>query len=201
MSEIVPTKMRGGLVDIHAIGFVSGYTLQGWIGVGFYFWNNKNAWRVPLAFQCVCPLILLCGMYWIPESPRFLIMRGRVDEAKVILTRLHQRHKEDNSVFVAAELYQIQKQAEVDSKMNSSWLEMFRRPSYRKRCLYTLALTYIVQASGVLTINSKSSFHNRPFCNVILTYHAQTTALPFIETFITVQSSSLSTLQHGTRWL
>ena len=156
MAEVVPNKMRGGLVDIHAIGFVLAYAAQGWIGVGFFFWNDVDAWRVPLAFQCVGPTILLSGLYWIPESPRYLIMKGRVDEAKAVLTRLRQRRGEPESALVATELYQIRKQVEVDRKMNASWIEMFRRRSYRKRCYYTLGITFIVQASGVLTINSKS---------------------------------------------
>lgn len=40
--EVVPVKMRAGLVDIHAVLLVFGYTVQGWIGFGFYFWKNGS---------------------------------------------------------------------------------------------------------------------------------------------------------------
>jgi hypothetical protein len=40
MNEVVPVKMRAGLVDIHAVFLILGYTVQGWVGFGFFFWNN-----------------------------------------------------------------------------------------------------------------------------------------------------------------
>jgi MFS family permease len=36
MNEIVPVHLRGALVDIHAVMLVLGYTIQGWVGFGFY---------------------------------------------------------------------------------------------------------------------------------------------------------------------
>jgi hypothetical protein len=141
---------------MHAIGYILGYVLQGWIGLGFYFWTEPVTWRVPLALQCVGPTVLLCGLYWMPESPRFLMMKSRADEAEAILTRLHQKPKEDRSLFVTAEILQISKQIELDRRMNASWAEMFRRPSHRKRCILTAALTWSVSTTGVLVINSRS---------------------------------------------
>jgi hypothetical protein len=40
MNEVVPVKMRAGLVDIHAVCLVFGYTVSGWVGFGFFFWND-----------------------------------------------------------------------------------------------------------------------------------------------------------------
>ena len=37
MNEVVPQHLRGGLVDIHAVMLIFGYTVQGWVGFGFYF--------------------------------------------------------------------------------------------------------------------------------------------------------------------
>lgn len=70
MNEVVPVKMRAGLVDIHAVFLILGYMIQGWVGFGFYFWKGggQNTWRPPLAIQCAWPLLLLCGLYWV-RSP------------------------------------------------------------------------------------------------------------------------------------
>ena len=70
MSETVPAHLRGALVNIHAISLVFGYTVQSWIGFGFFHWKDGGnyTWRVPIMFQCVWPLLLLCGLYWVPES-------------------------------------------------------------------------------------------------------------------------------------
>ena len=40
MNEIAPVHMRGALVDVHAVMLVLGYTIQGWVGFGFYFWQS-----------------------------------------------------------------------------------------------------------------------------------------------------------------
>jgi hypothetical protein len=147
-----------GLVDLHAVFLIIGYTVQGWVGFGFYFWKSggNNTWRVPLALQCAWPLLLLGGLYWVPESPRWLIMNDRLDEAKVILQRLHSTSKDStDDEYALAEFYQIQKQVLIDRTLGSSWVHMFKKPSYRKRALLAIGTTGIIQCSGVLVINSE----------------------------------------------
>lgn len=70
MSEVVPPHLRGALVNVHAISLVLGYCIQAWIGFGFFHWGGGGnlTWRIPIVFQCVWPLMLLCGLYWVPES-------------------------------------------------------------------------------------------------------------------------------------
>jgi hypothetical protein len=45
MNEVVPVKMRAGLVDIHAVFLLLGYTVQGWVGFGFFFWKNGKLFK------------------------------------------------------------------------------------------------------------------------------------------------------------
>jgi len=159
MNEVVPVNLRGTLVDIHAIFILTGYSIQGWVGFGFYFWKDggSKTWRPPLALQCLWPLILLGGLYWIPESPRWLIMNGRVEEARQILDRLHSDPSDPDNEFARAEFFQIQKQVAVDLTLDRSWLSFFRKPSYRKRALLAIGTTGFIQCSGVLVINSERS--------------------------------------------
>jgi MFS family permease len=71
MNEVVPSHLRGALVDIHAVLLVIGYMMASWIGLGFFYVTSPSAWRGPLCMQCIWPLLLLSGLYWIPESPRW----------------------------------------------------------------------------------------------------------------------------------
>ena len=116
--------------------------------------GGQNTWRPPLALQCAWPLMLLCGLYWIPESPRWLIMKDRLDEAKVILDRLHSDPSDPDNEYAQSEYYQIQKQILIDRTLDGSWIALFKRPSYRKRAFYAIGTTFFIQCSGVLVINN-----------------------------------------------
>lgn len=146
-------------MEVNAFGYQFGYTASSWTGLGFYFWksNNGNEWRPPLAITCFWALLFLAGMYFVPESPRYLVFHDRIDEARDILEKLHDRSGEGDHTFARAELYQIQKQVAIDQVLGSSWLHVFRRHSYRLRALYIIGTIVICQCSGSLVINSKST--------------------------------------------
>lgn len=42
MNEVVPEHLRGGLVDLHAVSLVLGYTIQGWVGYGYVYFPCSN---------------------------------------------------------------------------------------------------------------------------------------------------------------
>lgn len=155
MNEIVPVSIRGALVDIHAVLLVMGYTIQGWVGFGFYFWDGgSNTWRPPMALTMVWPLCLLIGLPFLPESPRWLCMKGREAEAEKILIRLHSSSSDPDHTVASAEFYQIRKQIEIDCTLGSTWMHIIRKPSYRKRAFLAIGTCGIVQCSGVLVINN-----------------------------------------------
>lgn len=157
MNEVVPARMRGGLVTLHAVLLLIGYTIAAWVGVGFYFWDDPQGrqWRPPLAIQCLWPTLLLLGLYWIPESPRWLLTQGRADEAKTILDNLHTDPSDPENTYARAEFYQIQKQVVIEKTLKSSWVHIFKKSTYRKRAFLAMATTFIIQCSGILVVNSK----------------------------------------------
>ena len=134
MNEVVPSRMRGGLVELHAVFFILGFVIASWTGFGFSFWiSSGNAWRPPLAIQALWSLSGLVALYWIPESPRWLMLNDREDEAQAILHRLHSDASDPEHSFARAEVYQIQKQIRIDRTLGSTWMQLFRKRSYRKR--------------------------------------------------------------------
>lgn len=155
MSEIAPVHMRGALIDIHASMFSGGYAIQAWIGFGFYWWTSgsSNAWRPPIAIQCFWPLVLLAGLFFVPESPRWLMMQDRASEAKEILLRLHLDPTDPNNDAAHAEFYQIQKQIAIDKTLGNTWWHILKKPSYRKRALIGCGITVMTPFSGIYVIN------------------------------------------------
>ena len=154
VSEIVPPRDRGRLVDIHAVLLNLGYTIAGYVGVGFFFYTGGNQWRGAMGLVMLFPAILLAGIYWMPESPRYLLSKGRVDEAWAIIHRLRSESIDANDEFAKREFYQMRKQIELDTTMKTSYVEIFRKPSYRKRAIITMYLFFSLISSGVLVINS-----------------------------------------------
>lgn len=66
-----------------------GITISYWIDFGLLFADpSPVAWRFPLAFQCFFALVIVALVMFLPESPRWLILKGREEEAKEVLATL-----------------------------------------------------------------------------------------------------------------
>lgn len=124
-------------------------------GVGFYFVEGTSQWRGANGLQMMFPGLLLLGIYWIPESPRYLVSKDRHEEALAILKSLHASSSQSDH-FAEMEFYQIRRQIAFDSARKMSYLQIFRHPTMRKRALITMCLCWCMVGSGVLVINSES---------------------------------------------
>lgn len=77
------------MVMIEGAMITCGITISYWIDFGLLFADpNSVAWRFPLAFQVFFALIILSFVLFLPESPRWLILKGREDEAREVLAVL-----------------------------------------------------------------------------------------------------------------
>jgi sugar porter (SP) family MFS transporter len=138
IAEISPSKNRGALVSLNQLGIVIGiliaYIVGWWLsGLG------ENSWRWMLAIAAIPSLIFFIGLFAIPESPRWLISRGRSDEAMRTLVRLlgeREASDELNAVNNAS------------ANERGSWREVFSR-DMRKRLGVGMTLALFSQVTGV----------------------------------------------------
>ncbi|KIL88485.1 hypothetical protein FAVG1_08566 [Fusarium avenaceum] len=161
MAELVPPNRRGMLVQIHPAMINTGYTVASYTGIGFYYYQGggNDQWRGPIALAGLFPLLLLLGLYWIPESPRYLLANNRKEEAWNILRQLHSDPRDTNHVFAKREVDQIEKQFQLDnahsaSSISGNYLTIFKKPSFRKRFFMTIFLTFAQMSSGALVVNN-----------------------------------------------
>jgi SP family arabinose:H+ symporter-like MFS transporter len=94
IAEIAPARIRGGLVLLNQVGILVGmdlaYLVNAWIGrSGDENWLADSGWRLMLGAVGIPAAVYLVLSMLIPESPRWLIKRGRNDSALVVLRRLH----------------------------------------------------------------------------------------------------------------
>ncbi|KAK5527495.1 hypothetical protein LTR25_011138 [Vermiconidia calcicola] len=158
-SEVSPTHLRGFLVGLHGFMICIGYTSASWIGVGFYFvQGNLSQWRGPLGFPILFPLVLLCALPFVPESPRWLLTRSRKDAALKAFRKVHDSGVKvmnaEHEVAVQEEFRLLAAQTAQEMKNHVPLKDFFLVPSLRKRCLVGFATMFAAQGTFTLVINN-----------------------------------------------
>ncbi|EXJ65474.1 hypothetical protein A1O7_01815 [Cladophialophora yegresii CBS 114405] len=155
-AEVSTAETRGAMVCVTGIMYGTGYTLAAWLGYACYFVSGTNqfAWRFPLAFQVVFPLILLLGSKLVPYSPRWLLSQGRTQEALEVVRRLHRTAADPEDIKARQEFWLMERQYEMDRSMGLNGLQLFKTPSNRKRCLVAALLTWGTQFLGVYVMTN-----------------------------------------------
>jgi sugar porter (SP) family MFS transporter len=93
MSEMAPAKYRGQLSGINQTMIVSGMLISYIVDYFLRELPIEMGWRLMLSIAAIPALILYLGVLKLPESPRFLIKKGKFEEAKTVLT--HIRNNQD----------------------------------------------------------------------------------------------------------
>lgn len=150
MSEVSPPRIRGILIDCHNVGFLLGYNIATFFGYAFYHLPEDNnwAWRGGMLLQSVWIIILLAGIYWLPESPRWLMMNDRYEEAERVLEKVHMPEE------ARVEAVQIRNSIEFDRHHISTWSSMVMKPSYRRRTLFAMGMALSIHTSGILVVTN-----------------------------------------------
>lgn len=123
-AETSKAAWRGKLVVIELILNIAGFSLSNWITYGFSYVNGPVAWRFPLAFQFVFIFILYGTVPWLPESPRWLIAHGQVEEAEQIIADLEATTVDD--AYVVTESKEIQWAVQYERENGVSWWDLLR---------------------------------------------------------------------------
>lgn len=110
--------------------------------------QSNWGWRIPSILQITPSFLQLTFIFFLPESPRWLISKGRGDEALAILVKYHAEGDAD-SEFVKAEYVQIEKTLELELETAKvGWKEMVANSGMRKRLLIASFLGLFTQWSG-----------------------------------------------------
>jgi MFS family permease len=151
IAELSQAETRGFFTGLTGVAVACGYTAAALMGLAFSYTANPNVqWRTPLGLSLVPSTGLLVALYFAPESPRFLLLKGKPEEAWKIVSTLHYDSADENQEYVREEFFQMRTQLEFDRTLDSSWIHMLRKPSYRKRTLMACLVTFLGQSTAVL---------------------------------------------------
>ena len=98
ISEIAPAKIRGTLVTLYQLAIVLGINLVYYINLqiassGDAQWNLDIGWRIMLGSEVIPALLFFILLFFIPESPRWLASKGKIDSAKAIIEKINGQKK------------------------------------------------------------------------------------------------------------
>ncbi|KAF6792051.1 MFS alpha-glucoside [Colletotrichum sojae] len=168
-SEVCPVALRGYLTTY--VNFCWGLGQEIGIGVIMSMLDREDEWayRIPYALQWMWPLPLAIGIYFAPESPWWLVRKGKIDEAKKSLLRLTSKDKDtdfDPNETVAMMVHTTALEEKITA--GATYMDCFKGVDFRRTeivCMvwaiqnlsgnsFSNYSTYFLKQAGLSTANS-----------------------------------------------
>ena len=96
LSEIAPEKIRGGLVSLYQLALTAGILLS--YLINRIFANTELNWRWMLGSGTIPAVILLTGILFLHDTPRWLISKNKIDEARKVFRRILQKDNVESHI-------------------------------------------------------------------------------------------------------
>jgi len=147
ISEIAPAKIRGMLVTLYQLAIVFGINI---IYIVNYLianthdqvWNVQLGWRYMLGSEGIPAILFFILLFFVPESPRWLVKENRSDEALKILNKIN-RPEETHRI--------LKEIKEAVNEEKGSFLDLFK-PGIRKAMVVGSVLALFSQVTGINAI-------------------------------------------------
>ncbi|KAF7947615.1 hypothetical protein EAE96_008697 [Botrytis aclada] len=158
MSEICPKKIRGALVSGYQFCVTIGLLLASCVDYGTQNRLDTGSYRIPIGLQIAWAIILGGGLFFLPESPRYYVKKGKLDQAASNLARL--RGEPEGSDYIQQELTEIIANHEYEMSVIpqtgyfGSWMNCFKgglgnAGSNLRRTILGTSLQMMQQWTGV----------------------------------------------------
>jgi sugar porter (SP) family MFS transporter len=144
LSEIAPTQIRGAISSLNQLMIVVGILAAFIVNA---ILASSGDWRLMLGLAAVPSLILLVGMFFMPETPRFLVRTGEETEAREVLEEV----SADDARGEEAPERKIEEIREVEQE-EAGGLRLLREPWVRPALVVAIGLAVFQQLIGINTI-------------------------------------------------
>jgi len=126
-----------------------GAILASWTTFGTQNYAGSMSWRIPTILQAGYPIVQLVFIYWLPESPRWLVSKERTAEATEILAKYH-AGGDMESPLVQREIAEIAHTIRLEQASHSTkWSTLVATPGNRKRLFIAVCVGAFAQWNGI----------------------------------------------------
>jgi len=140
IAELVPARVRGSLVAVNMLAITSGIVIAYLVD---YALSGFQGWRYMFGLAALPSIALVIGMWRLPDSPRWLISKSKIEQATQVLRRVRSESE------VSPEITEIQKTME---KQGDGGIIGLFQPSVRMPMIVGFGLAIFQQITGINTV-------------------------------------------------
>lgn len=153
LSEISTAAIRGAVVGSWQLLLAIGQVIGACVGQGTHNLTTTAAYRIPIGLNLFLALVLFVAQFIIPESPRWLVSKGRDEEAKKSLYKIN-KDQADPDIVVEMQYQSFQEAHQEEMEMGKTgWMSLLHGVEARKLLIVCGTLT-AQQIGGVQFIFS-----------------------------------------------
>ncbi|GAA5821781.1 hypothetical protein JCM11251_001021 [Rhodosporidiobolus azoricus] len=162
--ELVHPRQAATMATLFGACYWTGSVTASWSTFGFSYMEasgNNWSWRAPALLQGLASLVQLCALYWVPESPRWLVAQGRMEDARAILAKYHANGDEEDELIVA-EVAEIETAIKLEKETAGfGYLDFFKTKGNRYRLFLVVWIGFMTQVKLTLSPLSEEDVKKR----------------------------------------
>ncbi|KAI8367944.1 glucose transporter [Choanephora cucurbitarum] len=157
-AELAPKEIRGRLIGFQQLMIDTGLLVSAWLDFGTIYINSDWSWRIPYLVQVAPAVLLAFCPFILPRSPRWLIEKGRTEEALDVLAYVHGKGDRQHP-YVIQEFNEINDNVQLENNIAvGSYWEMIKDPKNRRVLWVGCSVAIFQQLTGANVIMYYAAF-------------------------------------------
>ncbi|OAD71487.1 hypothetical protein PHYBLDRAFT_155737 [Phycomyces blakesleeanus NRRL 1555(-)] len=157
-AELAPKEIRGRLVGFQQLMVDIGLLVSGWLDFGTIYIHSDWSWRIPYMVQILPAILLAFCPFLLPRSPRWLVEKGRYDEAMLVLAQVH-GNGDQNHPYVQQEFKEIKDSVVLENNLSvGSYIDLLKDSRNHRVLWVGCSIAIFQQLTGANVIMYYAAF-------------------------------------------